>query len=254
MPRGPAFDRKQLEEAVAASFSYTQVLRQLQMRPAGGNHATVKKYVALWGIRTDHFNPSLARGASNRRRARAFREVLVDNSTYDRGTLKRRLFDAGLKQRLCELCGQGEVWHGNPMSLILDHVNGRATDNRFENLRIVCPNCAATLDTHCGRNAPICPSRHCLRCGREFRPRAASHRYCSRSCGQRSDRSGVVRGVPRPERRKVRRPRHEVLLREVDEMGFCAVGRKYGVSDNAVRKWIRWYETEREVQNERPAA
>jgi transposase-like protein len=31
-------------------------------------------------------------------------------------------------------------------------------------------------------------------------------------------------------------------------MSFVAIGRKYGVSDNAVRKWIRWYEeqTERE--------
>ena len=28
-------------------------------------------------------------------------------------------------------------------------------------------------------------------------------------------------------------------------MSICAVGRKYGVSDNAVRKWIRWYEYER---------
>jgi transposase-like protein len=25
-------------------------------------------------------------------------------------------------------------------------------------------------------------------------------------------------------------------------MSICAVGRKYGVSDNAVRKWLRWYE------------
>ncbi len=25
-------------------------------------------------------------------------------------------------------------------------------------------------------------------------------------------------------------------------MSFLAVGRKYGVSDNAVRKWVRWYE------------
>jgi transposase-like protein len=25
-------------------------------------------------------------------------------------------------------------------------------------------------------------------------------------------------------------------------MSFRAVGRKYGVSDNAVRKWLRWYE------------
>jgi transposase-like protein len=29
-------------------------------------------------------------------------------------------------------------------------------------------------------------------------------------------------------------------------MGYAAVGRKYGVSDNAVRKWVRWYEGERE--------
>jgi transposase-like protein len=27
---------------------------------------------------------------------------------------------------------------------------------------------------------------------------------------------------------------------------YCAVGRKYGVSDNAVRKWARFYEREAE--------
>jgi transposase-like protein len=25
-------------------------------------------------------------------------------------------------------------------------------------------------------------------------------------------------------------------------MSFIKIGQKYGVSDNAVRKWIRWYE------------
>jgi len=35
------------------------------------------------------------------------------------------------------------------MTLILDHINGVNNDNRLENLRIVCPNCNATLDTHC---------------------------------------------------------------------------------------------------------
>ena len=40
------------------------------------------------------------------------------------------------------------------MALILDHINGIGNDHRLENLRIVCPNCAGTLDTHCGRKPP----------------------------------------------------------------------------------------------------
>ena len=31
-------------------------------------------------------------------------------------------------------------------------------------------------------------------------------------------------------------------------MSYCAVGRKYGVSDNAIRKWLKWYQRERERQ------
>jgi transposase-like protein len=31
-------------------------------------------------------------------------------------------------------------------------------------------------------------------------------------------------------------------MREIAETSYLAVGRKYGVSDNAVRKWVRFYE------------
>jgi transposase-like protein len=34
-------------------------------------------------------------------------------------------------------------------------------------------------------------------------------------------------------------------MAELAASSFSAVGRKYGVSDNAVRKWVRWYEQER---------
>jgi transposase-like protein len=36
-------------------------------------------------------------------------------------------------------------------------------------------------------------------------------------------------------------------MADVKSMSMVAVGRKYGVSDNAVRKWIRWYEYRQEA-------
>jgi len=42
--------------------------------------------------------------------------------------------------------------------------------------------------------------------------------------------------------RKVERPNYETLKENVKENGFSATGRKYGVSDNSIRKWIKFYE------------
>lgn len=42
-------------------------------------------------------------------------------------------------------------------------------------------------------------------------------------------------------RRKVERPTKEELFIELKNSNFLAVGRKYGVSDNAVRKWCKAY-------------
>ncbi|MFZ2041034.1 MAG: hypothetical protein WAV08_10085, partial [Desulfobacterales bacterium] len=41
--------------------------------------------------------------------------------------------------------------------------------------------------------------------------------------------------------RRVNRPPFEILKAEIEHLGFTAVGRKYGVSDNAVRKWMKAY-------------
>jgi hypothetical protein len=76
----------------------------------------------------------------------------------------------------------------------------------------------------------------------EFVPRYPTHRYCSQLCGTQWTRSRD----PKPESRKVPRPPYDQLIADLAETNFSAVGRKHGVSGNAVRKWIRWYEAERE--------
>jgi hypothetical protein len=242
----------EISAAVAASRSWAEALRQLGYCQSGGNWKTLKKRVAELGISTAHFNPYAASREALRSGPKPLEEILVGASTYNRTALKRRLYEAGLKPPRCELCGQDEFWRGKRIALILDHANGVRDDNRLENLRIVCPNCAATLDTHCGRKnrEPLLPV-DCLRCGRSFVSKNRGQRYCSRECGSRWDRMGLNR----PGARKVGRPPHEQLLREVDQLGYLAVGRKYGVSDNAIRKWLREFERARLLaEGEDPSA
>jgi hypothetical protein len=236
MARGPRYSSEQARAAVAASRSYAEALRRLGMRPAGGNHRTLRRYVEdVWLIPVDHFDPDQARNEALQRDPVPLSLVLTRGSSYSRGHLKERLFKQGLKARECELCGQGEIWLGRRMSLILDHINGVADDHRLENLRVVCPNCAATLDTHCGRQNRLEPKRRvCLRCGLEFWPSHRSQRYCSRYCGIRYRRDGRVR----PERRKAVRPPHAQLISDIAALGYAGTGRRYGVSDNAIRKWL----------------
>jgi hypothetical protein len=211
---------------------------------SGGAHVVLKKYAEIWGISADHFDPYAAVRGSGKRTRRPLKEILVEHSSFSRNHLKERVYEAGLKQPICELCGQGELWRGRRMGLILDHVNGVSDDNRLENLRIVCPNCAATLDTHCARTRRVTrASRPCVRCGEPFHPKYAAQRYCSRECGTRHDRTGVAL----PGARRVDRPPYPQLIREIHALGYCATGRRYGVSDNAIRKWVRGYE--RELRN-----
>lgn len=227
-------------------MSWSEALRRLGYCPTGGNPRTLKAWAETWNISTDHFDPYAAslEGLRKARHQIPLSEILVENSTYSRSNLKRRLYETALKQPICELCGQGEIWRGRRIGLILDHINGIRNDNRIENLRIVCPNCAATLETHCGRRARRVPRlSSCVRCGAEFEPKYRDHRYCSRACGSRWDRQAK----PRPGARRAPRPPYAQLLDEIKRLGYLAVSRKYGVSDNAIRKWIRQYERERAV-------
>jgi DNA-binding CsgD family transcriptional regulator len=77
-------------------------------------------------------------------------ELLTVGVYRSRFNLKLRLVKAGLKQKLCEVCGIAS-WNGQRISLALHHVNGDRHDNRIENLQLLCPNCHSQTDTFAGR-------------------------------------------------------------------------------------------------------
>ncbi|HEY2205995.1 MAG TPA: HNH endonuclease signature motif containing protein, partial [Pseudonocardia sp.] len=133
--------------------SVSDVMRRLGYQPNGGMHRMFTAKITNLGLDTSHF---VGRGWSRGRKvpnraAWALEDILVVNSAYTHGPrVRQRLIKAGLKKAECEECGLAE-WRGRPLPLALDHINGVHTDNRLENLRILCPNCHALTDTWCAR-------------------------------------------------------------------------------------------------------
>jgi hypothetical protein len=212
-------DRNTLLQLVEDSNTYTDVLNKLGLVARGRNFDTLKKYIGIFGIDVSHFNPNKVRSngliLAN---TIPFEQILVINSSYtNTNSLKKRLYKEGLLQPICSLCGQNEYWYGKKIALIMDHINGVHNDNRIENLRIVCPNCEATLDTHCGGNV------------RKVKKEAKRNKNLA---------SKKLRCL---NRRTIERPSLSVLEADILNLGYRQTGKKYGVSDNAIRKWVDTY-------------
>jgi hypothetical protein len=84
------------------------------------------------------------------------KDILITDSTYSRTNLKKRLLDEGLLINKCYIDGcllahENPEWNGQPIVLVLDHINGICNDHRLENLRILCSNCNIQTDTFSNR-------------------------------------------------------------------------------------------------------
>lgn len=68
----------------------------------------------------------------------------------------------------------------------------------------------------------------CEFCKNKFTTRIEKEKFCSQECWHNQSR-------------KCERPSKEELLVLIETMSFVAVGKKFGVSDNSIRKWCKNY-------------
>ena len=52
----------------------------------------------------------------------------------------------------CAICRMPPKWNGKEIVFILDHIDGHASNNKRDNLRLICPNCDSQLDTYKSKN------------------------------------------------------------------------------------------------------
>lgn len=209
------FSKETLESAVSESLTIADVQRKLGFEKVHLKHyKTLKKRFKVEGISTDHFTPEVVRLSK-------VREVRL-KLQYD---LESRLVKGintnnWVKARLLK---EGYLRNGEPLTLQLDHIDGDNTNNLQENLRILCPNCHSQTDTWSGRNQKKEKQSHKCDCGQEIGKGSKNCLNCSSV-----------------KNRKVKdRPSKEELLKMVKETSFVEVGRRFGVSDNAIRKWLK---------------
>lgn len=219
----PLHNRNALELAIQNSSSIREILRYLGLSASGDAYKQVRK----WAGTHDLELPKSFRPAYKRM---TLEDKLQKGVPVKSSTLLVELVAAGLKKNQCEKCGQDNLWHGEPLTLHLDHIDGDHDNNLIENLRILCPHCHQQTPTFGAKNAKFKPARkYFCECGQEKTNKEVNH--CN-DC-YLEERKKLINHTDNPW------PPVSDVLMWLETSSFVAVGKKIGVSDNAVRKFIK---------------
>ena len=233
----------EFKEIVKNNSTLSDICDKMNMSVSYGNRKTIKKYIKINNLDISHFY-IIKHNVTGKKID--LKDILIENSTYSSTTnLKEKLYKEGIKTRECELCGQDENWKGKKISLILDHINGINDDNRLENIQIVCPNCNAALETFSGKNMKIKNINYfsrkdnydLIRNNKNEINKIVTFCECGKKIHNTSNKCIDCNNIS--QRKAKNRPSKEELILMVKEGSLESVGRKYGVSGNSVKKWLK---------------
>jgi hypothetical protein len=141
------YTKEILEDAVKRSKSYSDVLRYLGIRLAGGNHAHIKRQISKFKIDISHFEQSISiflkAAAKKAIASRSTPEEIFNFSGEYRVKAKRltrALVESGVEYK-CVKCDVKNTYNGFPIVLEVDHIDRNWNNNKKDNLQFLCPNC-----------------------------------------------------------------------------------------------------------------
>jgi Zn finger protein HypA/HybF involved in hydrogenase expression len=112
---------------------------------SGFCYLTFRRHAKKLGV----WNPCLQ---PKRSKDKANLQDYISGKVYGKCShLKENLYKYGIKHNQCETCKITE-WHGLPLVCELDHIDGDTSNNRLDNLRILCPNCHSQTPTFRAKN------------------------------------------------------------------------------------------------------
>lgn len=219
------YSNQEFIQIVKNSKSIAQIAKKLgYISYSGASSNRIKKRIEELKISTEHFSLS----AKVPRVERTEENVFCENSTANQSTLRRWYIDKKYTEYKCSICGMTPIWQGKELTLILDHINGNNHDNRLENLRWVCPNCNQQLETTGFKKIRTLNKEkkkyYCIDCGKEVTQEGCRCIACSHKAQY-----------------KVEHPDRETLKYLIRTKPFTQIGKDFGVSDNAIRKWCESY-------------
>lgn len=238
------YSKTEIITILNSSKSFKEVLNKLGYSTNGsGAYTSLKNQIKELGITIPKYHYY---GEGGKRKKIDINLILVENSTFSRHNLKKRIIKEKIIEYKCSECGCGDIWNNKKLSLQLEHKNGINNDNRIDNLTFLCPNCHSQSETYSGKNRKIYDNeknraikKYNKNINNEIKNKIENKKnYCK--CGKEIlSSSKMCNDCKSFEQRKIKnRPSIEILLNDVNINGYEFTGRKYNVSGNTIKKWI----------------